>query len=535
MPTGTKEDPWLLETAAQLSTALRTQTWTGYYRLTGDITLTITDTGLSGSTAENYRSKVIDGNGYRLSISSSTLSSGSSLIAGVTFINCFISISLGYGLQYSNSRPFTNCFFTDCLINFNVSGAYTTTFARNVAGFISLEPKEFRRLVVLPNGYISANTNFDSADTLAETSLFHVYKFTSTVGTWYTRVTSAPTLALLDGLASGGFTAAGWFNDTAYGVSGIARPFFADVINLEVTTLVDGEPAARELMYEISGLSYLLGVSDASGFFSTNLRVKRFTTLRIVAAESYALDRLQNGNYVSAGKFYLPPSDNGRKYQASASGQINSLGAVTFGAGPVVVDGITFTPAPVYQEMASPRLTLQSGGPHQFITLDTADMGGGGGGGPVIEGDPAYLDGLVEEQHPILGTVRPLANAEVAVFELRPDGSYAAMGRALSNLLGEFRVETEVYGGGDVFCFALDFPGTTWTASAELSIGMRVRPTVNNGYVYEVVSAGVSGATEPAWWADEGDGTEGFIGTARAKARPYYQPVGDGPRKMTFT
>lgn len=157
----------------------------------------------------------------------------------------------------------------------------------------------------------------------------------------------------------------------------------------------------------------------------------------------------------------------------------------------------------------------------------------GGGTGPVITGDPAYLDGVVEEVHPLLGTLRPLASAEVIAFERR-GSEYVAMGSTYSNVAGEFRVETEVYGGGDIFAFAADFPGAVWQAGAYLELGDRVRPSVNNGFVYEVISAGNTGATEPAWWADAGDGTEGSIGSATAKARPYYQPVGHGPLKMTL-
>lgn len=197
-----------------------------------------------------------------------------------------------------------------------------------------------------------------------------------------------------------------------------------------------------------------------------------------------------------------------------------------------MLNGVTYTPSAVYPEMASSRTSLQTGGAQQLFTFDTASLGGGGGG-PVIEGDPAYLDGVVEEIHPLLGTVRALVNAEVSVFEKRDTG-YVVMGSAYSNAVGEFRVNTEVYGGGDVFAFAADFPGVAWQAGLELSTGTRVRPTVNNGYVYEVITPGNSGATEPTWWADAGDGTEGAIGGATAKARPYYQPVGHGPLKMTF-
>ena len=276
----------------------------------------------------------------------------------------------------------------------------------------------------------------------------------------------------------------------------------------------------------------MVGKTDGAGQLDMTLRVRRWLTFKVVATESYALPRLQEGNYVAAGGYYLPPTDSGYKYQASAAGQMSGLAGVTFGASPVVINGVTYSPSPIYPEMATGRTSLLTGGAQQLIILDTASIGGGGGG-PVLDGDPAFLDGVVEQVHPMLGTQQPLANTEVVVFERRGE-SWASMGSSYSNLYGEFRVETDVYGGGDIFAFAADFPGLVWQPGIELGIGSKIRPTVNNGYVYEVITAGNSGAAEPQWWADTGDGTEGAIGGATAKARPYYQPVGHGPLKMTL-
>lgn len=335
---------------------------------------------------------------------------------------------------------------------------------------------------------------------------------------------------MLDGLAANAFSAAAWYTDDALDAP---RPYFAETIALVLQSLVGGQAKARKIYYESGGIWRLLGDTDANGALTVDLRVRRNLTFAVCASEDFALDRLQEGLYFSAGQYYLPPVDSGYIYRAAAAGRAVGLAGISFDSALVAVNGVSFTPEPAYRTVIAPRTSLLTGGPQQFITLDTADTGGGGGG-PVLEGDPAYLDGVVEEIHPTLGTVRPLANAEVVVVEMRSTGTYAAMGRALTNLLGEFRVNTEVYGGGDVFAFAVDFPGLTWQPGIELGIGARVRPTVNNGYVYEVISGGVSGPFEPTWWADAGDGTEGFIGTARAKARPYYQPQAHGPLKMTL-
>lgn len=524
---GTKVDPWLIESASQLSTLLRTQGGGGYYKLTGNFAISLAD--LNNSAAQNYQSKVIDAAGYRITITVNTTVSVSCVLAGITLVNGFLSITVYTSGQHIVVSLFINCFFTDCLLLLQQAGAYQTYMGSNYAVFASPEPKEFRRVVVM-NSYTVAGSDFYQWSQTPATTFVDVFKFTVTSGTWYTALSTRPTVPGLDSLTSGRFTAAGWFDDTTLPAP---RPFFADVISLVLSTLVDGVAKARSLFYESGGQFYMLGQSSAAGALELTLRVRRWLTFRVVASETYALDRLQSGNYVASGVYYLPPIDNGWKYQVSAAGQMTNLQSVSFGSSPVTVNGITLTPYPVYPEMASPRTTLQTGGPQQFITLDTADLGGGGGG-TVLEGEPAFLEGVVEEIHPLLGTTRPLVNAEVVVVELREDQAYAALGKTFSNLLGEFRVDSEVYGGGDVFAFAVDFPGLVWQAGAELGLGARVRPVVNNGYVYEIVTAGVAGGAEPAWWADEGDGSEGAIGSATAKARPYYQPQAHGPLKMTF-
>ncbi|MDD5009423.1 MAG: hypothetical protein PHU49_11415 [Syntrophorhabdaceae bacterium] len=50
----------------------------------------------------------------------------------------------------------------------------------------------------------------------------------------------------------------------------------------------------------------------------------------------------------------------------------------------------------------------------------------------------------------------------------------------------------------------------TWSASTVYAINGRVKPTANNGYYYTAVTAGTSGATEPAWSAS-GAVTDGAV------------------------
>lgn len=56
---------------------------------------------------------------------------------------------------------------------------------------------------------------------------------------------------------------------------------------------------------------------------------------------------------------------------------------------------------------------------------------------------------------------------------------------------------------------------TVWTASNAYSLGQFVKPSVDNGFIYEVVMAGTSDTVEPTWLLTEGlfieDGTVRFV------------------------
>lgn len=84
---------------------------------------------------------------------------------------------------------------------------------------------------------------------------------------------------------------------------------------------------------------------------------------------------------------------------------------------------------------------------------------------------------------------------------------------------------------GDVIVVAIDNWGNVWVPNASYSIGSVIHPTAGNetGYVYECIGAGISDATEPAWWIDDGSSNTGMVGTATFQARQYYRPLAHGP------
>lgn len=536
---GTEVDPWLITNRAEFRAVVRDAASSGYYELTADMSAPLAgDAPLAFLTefTSIHGAKVIRGNGYGVRVAMGF--NNNSNVEVHVFRNVhFEDISLIITFSGGSARALHVSDFG----SFRDVAIYLGEFSASsnyLFGYIpegiqrSLVSRVMRRVVLARDAPATVPSSRIISNSYAQPTAEACYALQSGTGTLppgFLRISALAAfsvagikaLSMLDGTA---YEDAGWDNAGDFFLPGQADP-----LNLIVTTVLAGAGASRPVYASVDdGLKYL-GDTNAEGHGEFLFRLKRRAALSVVAGEDSAAAGLRSNMWVDSGKFYLPPAPANRVVRAGASGAIGSISGADFSDGPVTISGITFTPVPINVAVMSPRLLPSRDG--FTLTVELSDAGGGGG--PIIEGDPAYLDGVVEEIHPALGTVRPLANSEVAVIERRGD-QYVAMGRALTNLLGEFRVNTEVYGGGDVFAFAVDFPGLTWQPGIELGIGARVRPTVNNGYVYEVISGGVSGPFEPTWWADAGDGTEGFIGTARAKARPYYQPQAHGPLKMTL-
>lgn len=527
---GTESDPWQIEFLHQFLTVVRTVGSPGFYRITKDIDPGVFTTlvPITEAAGNSYAAKVIDGNGYSVRhLGSQPTSDTCCQFAGIHFKNITIMYRLSLAGGYGNDM-FFRCSLTDVAVYASVvSSAKGTTYLINApAGTPSAIPREVRRVLLFLEGSPAEAQPYFLGMTLVGVAANQVYVFTTGFPSAGLTKRAVPlSLADLNGLTSNAFSDNGWWQTGAE-----LLPWQSELVVLTVQTIADGAAVSRRLWVENEHYTRYIGDTGAAGVGQYNVRIRKWGSFTLYASEDFAADELRSEKVILANAWYLPPAANGQVYQAGSGGKITTLVGVTFTDQPVTVDGILFTPRPVYKSVLSGRSSVLRGGAAQTILLDNS---GGGGGGPVLEGDPAYLDGVVEEIHPMLGTVRALAGAEVLAFERR-DGEFVAMGSAYSNTFGEFRVETEVYGGGDIFAFAADFPGVIWQAGVVLNLGERVRPTVNNGYVYEVITAGNSGSTEPAWWADAGDGTEGAIGGATAKARPYYQPVGHGPLKMTL-
>jgi len=84
---------------------------------------------------------------------------------------------------------------------------------------------------------------------------------------------------------------------------------------------------------------------------------------------------------------------------------------------------------------------------------------------------------------------------------------------------------------GNILITAIDDYGVLWVAGEARGIGERVRPSVPNGYVYQVSSEGSLGETEPDW--PEGDGEIVTSGSVVLVAKPFYRPKTAGPIFIT--
>ena len=83
--------------------------------------------------------------------------------------------------------------------------------------------------------------------------------------------------------------------------------------------------------------------------------------------------------------------------------------------------------------------------------------------------------------------------------------------------------------GGRAFVIGVDDFGSEFAPGLAVEPGYRVRPTQFAGWLYQVTEAGTLPASEPVWWPAEGDNAPRQLGTARAVAVRYYQPLAHGP------
>ncbi|MGE6790897.1 hypothetical protein ACQKFS_02590 [Pseudomonas guineae] len=150
-------------------------------------------------------------------------------------------------------------------------------------------------------------------------------------------------------------------------------------------------------------------------------------------------------------------------------------------------------------------------------TLTFNITNGEGGGNP---GTP----GVVQARVRIDGA---LASREVVLVEKPSDGQWRMAGYGPTSG-GEGTIDVRVT-DGSLYAIGLDDWGKVFTADLVVTAGQTIRPSQYGGWLYRITEPGTLPATEPQWWAAEGDNAPRLLGTARAIAVRYYQPLAHGP------
>lgn len=144
----------------------------------------------------------------------------------------------------------------------------------------------------------------------------------------------------------------------------------------------------------------------------------------------------------------------------------------------------------------------------------------GQGGGLVTHPATVPAGARVDDQRKI---------REVVVVERQADGQWRVAGAGFTAEDALQDVDLEVTDAGTWYALGLDDWGELFEPGKAVSVGQRVRPTLMEGWLYEVTEAGNLPAQEPEWWPIQGENPSRQIGTARAIAVRYYQPLGHGP------
>lgn len=194
-----------------------------------------------------------------------------------------------------------------------------------------------------------------------------------------------------------------------------------------------------------------------------------------------------------------------------------------------------FLRAAVYQEVvatayefSTPRLGITrwptiSETANSFLFNVTEGEGGGG---------PSTVDARVSV---IAAVDAQRAIREAVIIERMDDGQWRVAGYGETSLDVAGELDLKVTPTGVQFAVGLDDYGNRFVANLPVVVGQRVRPTFFAGWLYQVTEAGTLPATEPEWWAAEGENASRPLGTARAIAVRYYRPLAHGPIPVEIT
>ncbi|WP_312388376.1 hypothetical protein [Stutzerimonas nitrititolerans] len=183
--------------------------------------------------------------------------------------------------------------------------------------------------------------------------------------------------------------------------------------------------------------------------------------------------------------------------------------ATLLGQGSWLVAGLDLAPP---KRTRAAYLSLSESGVYTF------NITSGEGGGQ--QGDPGRVAGLVRVE-------RLPADREIVLVERPADGVWRLAGYGPTPG-GSGDIDVRVV-GGDVYAIGVDDYGVAFVPDLVVQVGQRIRPTQYAGWVYEITDAGQLPAVEPAWWAAQGENPSQPLGSARAIARRYFQPIAYGP------
>lgn len=157
------------------------------------------------------------------------------------------------------------------------------------------------------------------------------------------------------------------------------------------------------------------------------------------------------------------------------------------------------------------------------LQIDLNDGSGGTGGGtPAVLAAKVRVEGVP-------------ARREVVAVERAADGVWRVAGYSATNVEGNVDLPVRVF-GGDLYVVASDGYGIPFQPGLSVGVGSRVRPSAGfAGWLYEITEAGALPVVEPVWWAAQGENPSRPLGTARAIAVRYHQPLAHGPLPVEIT
>lgn len=154
----------------------------------------------------------------------------------------------------------------------------------------------------------------------------------------------------------------------------------------------------------------------------------------------------------------------------------------------------------------------------------TFDITSGQGGGNI--GTPGSITGIVR----VDGVP---AERQVVVIERPTSGEWRLAGFGPTPG-GSGVIDVRVTDGA-IYAVGLDDWGVVFTADLAVQVGQTVRPTNFTGWLYRITQAGALPSAEPQWWAAQGENPSRPLGTARAIAVRYHQPLAHGPLPVEIT